>query len=114
MTRFDRVTCGCIWRKEIANDPISFYDQVYVPRAEAKSRGLLWRTAVMSEFKECLSDVEVALWRAHARDEVVVLYIHDVCTGEPQNGLQTSSAQLEGILELADRIGVPVIGFDEL
>lgn len=114
LTRFDRVTCGCIWRKEIANDPISFYDQVYVPRTEAKSRGLLWRTAVMSEFRECLSDVEVALWRAHARDEVVVLYIHDVCTGEPQNGLQTSSAQLEGILELADRIGVPVIGFDEL
>ena len=114
LTRFDRLTCGCIWRKKIGDDPISYYDQVYVPRAEAKSRGLLWRTPVMSMHEDCLFDVEWGLARAHARDEVLVLYIHDVCTGKPQNGLQTSSAQLEGILELADRIGVPVIGFDEL
>ena len=112
--RFRHLRTGCIWRKAIKGDPISNYDQVFVPRGEAGSRQLLWGTPIPSLFDSYDEDVVAALRRAHDRDEVVVLYAHNIRNDGRKDGHDISDEQLERILVLAREIGVAVIGFDEL
>jgi hypothetical protein len=62
-----------------------------------------------------LADVSGALERARERDEVLVLYAHDITPDDAKKDPHNITlGQLEAILVRAAELNLPVIGFDEL
>ena len=56
-----------------------------------------------------------ARWSARDRDEVLVLYAHDITADDAKKDPHNiTRGQLEEILTRAAALNIPVIGFDEL
>ena len=113
---FTRMRTGCCWRKgDLAADPMKKHDELFVPAAEACTRELLYGTPVPSCAEGWLADVSGALERARERDEVLVLYAHDITPDDAKKDPHhITRGQLESILSCAAELEIPVIGFDEL
>ena len=113
-TRFVRLRCGGVYRDAIAGDPLSGHDLVFVPRAEAGSKLVLWSAPIPATVDGWQADVRGAIQRAHDNDEVVVFHSHNIRNDNVKDAHDISGEQLEEILQMAADIGVSVIGFDEL
>ena len=113
---FTRMRTGCCWRKgDLAADPMKKHDELFVPAAEASTRELLYGTSVPSCAEGWLADVSGALERARDRDEVLVLYAHNITPDDAKKDPHNVTlGQLEAILARAAELNLPVIGFDEL
>lgn len=111
---FKRLRTGCLWRKSIADDPISAHDELFMAANDAPSVRNILSTPIPSVFDECMADVEEAIRRIRDRDEVLVLYAHNIRNDGVKDCHDISSEQLEAILAYAYTQGVPVIGLDEL
>ena len=113
---FARMRTGCCWRKgKLADDPMKAHDELFVPMQEAHRRTLFYGTPVPSCAEGWLEDVTGALERARDRDEVLVLYAHDITADDAKKDSHNiTRGQLEGILSRAAALDIPVIGFDEL
>ena len=113
-TRFRRLRCGGVFRDAIAGDPLSGHDLVFVPRAEAGDKLVLWSTPIPATLDGWQTDVRGAIQRAHDNDEVLVFHSHNIRNDNVKDVHDISGEQLEEILQMAADIGVSVIGFDEL
>ena len=113
---FTRMRTGCCWRKgDLAANPMKKHDELFVPAAEACTREILYGTPVPSCAEGWLADVSGALERARDRDEVLVLYAHDITPDDAKKDPHNITlGQLEAILARAAELNLPVIGFDEL
>jgi peptidoglycan/xylan/chitin deacetylase (PgdA/CDA1 family) len=113
---FTRMRTGCCWRKgDLSADPMKKHDELFVPAAEVSARELLYGTSVPSCAEGWLADVSGALERARERDEVLVLYAHDITSDDAKKDPHNiTRGQLEEILSRAAALDIPVIGFDEL
>ena len=113
---FTRMRTGCCWRKgKLADDPMKAHDELFVPMAEAHRRTLFFGTPVPSCAEGWLEDVTGALERARDRDEVLVLYAHDITADDAKKDPHNiTRGQLDAILARAAALDIPVIGFDEL
>ena len=111
---FKRLRTGCLFRKAIVEDPMDGHDEVFVPAKDASSRKVLFGTAIPSAHPTWLEDVAGALRRAAERNEILVLYAHDIRNDGGRDPHDISGEQLESILSAAGELGLPVIGFDEL
>ena len=113
-TRFRRLRCGGVYRDAIAGDPLSGHDLVFVPRAEAGDKLVLWSTPIPATLDGWQTDVRGAIQRTHDNDEVLVFHSHNIRNDNVKDAHDISGEQLEEILQMAADIGVSVIGFDEL
>lgn len=111
---FSRLRTGCLWRKDVAADPMRDHNELFVPAREVAGRRLLYGTPIPSSCKNWREDVSGALARAAERNEVFVLYTHNVRTDGKCDPHDISPAQLEFLLHEAMSYGVLVLGFDEL
>ena len=113
---FARMRTGCCWRKgKLADDPMKAHDELFVPMLEAPRRTLFFGTPVPSCAAGWLEDVTGALERARDRDEVLVLYAHDITADDAKKDPHNiTRGQLDAILSRAAELNIPVIGFDEL
>lgn len=111
---FKRLRTGCLWRKSIADDPISAHDELFMAANDAPSVRNILSTPIPSVFDECMADVEEAIRRIRDRNEVLVLYAHNIRNDGVKDCHDISSEQLEAILAYSYTQGVPVIGLDEL
>jgi len=107
---------GCCWRKgKLSDDPMKAHDELFVPRTEAHRRTLFHGTPVPSCAEGWLEDVSGALERARDRDEVLVLYAHDITADDAKKDPHNiTRGQLDAILIRAAELGVPAVGFDDL
>ena len=113
---FARMRTGCCWRKgKLSDDPMKAHDELFVPMAEAHRRTRFFGTPVPSCAEGWLEDVKGALERARDRDEVLVLYAHDITADDAKTDPHNiTRGQLDAILTRAAALDIPVIGFDEL
>lgn len=111
---FKRLRTGYLWRTNISEDRIKDHDELFMSAEEAPSARNILSTPIPSVFDECLADIEGVIRRVRERDEVVVLYAHNIRNDGVKDSHDISSEQLEAILEMAYSLGVPVIGLDEL
>ena len=112
--QFRRLRSGHIFRRNPEKDPLSTLDAAFLPREGVSARRLLNGMGVGSYFPSIADDLEKGLDRLATRNEVLVLYTHDVKPtgdGHPNN---TSLDVLERVLKRASELGVDVLGFDEI
>ena len=111
---FRRMRTGCLWRKDIAGDPMRDHDELFMPAHESAGRRILYGTPIPSTSRNWFEDVAGALGRAARRNEIFVLYTHNVRTDGRSDSHDISLEQLELLLSEAARLGVRMIGFDDL
>jgi peptidoglycan/xylan/chitin deacetylase (PgdA/CDA1 family) len=113
-TRF-RAGCGVTRRDYYSpsnKTSIVEFDCAFFPVSELPRRRLMGGTGVGTFYNTDVDDICRGIRRAAERDEVFVLYSHDIC--EKPNSISMSTAWLEKILSTAKECGVAVKGFKDL
>jgi len=112
--RFARMRTGHIFNRDPAVTPLAACDGAFASRKDVAKAHLLWSTGFGTKYKGVAEDIAKGLERLAARDEVLILYTHDVketADGTPHN---TTLAALETILSKASELGVAVVGLEDL
>lgn len=111
---FVHLRSGHIFNRNPAETPLAGLDAAFLPRQGIGARLLLYGMGVGSSFSGIADDLEKGLERLAEKDEVLVLYTHDVKPTADGDAHNTSLDVLERVLKKAFELGIDVLGFDEL
>ena len=111
--RFTRFRAGAgTFRYNTNGTSIVSLDKAFFPVADLPKRRVLGGTGVGPHYRTDVDDLCRGIRRAAERDEVLVLYSHDI--GAEPKGVGLSREWLERLLRTAAENGVAVRSFDEL
>ena len=111
---FTHLRAGHVFGRDPAVKPLATCDEAYAPRKGAGTRLVLPGVGFNSVSPLIVADVARGLERLAERDELLVLYSHDIRAVPDRDRHNTSLDVLEGILKKARELGVAVVGFDDL
>jgi peptidoglycan/xylan/chitin deacetylase (PgdA/CDA1 family) len=115
--QFKRFRAGCgVTRKDYYSPSnktsITEFDCAFFPVSELSRRRVMGGTGIGAYYNTDIDDICRGIRRAAERDEVFVLFSHDICANPNKVSMRTE--WLEKILATARECGVAVKGFRDL